>query len=213
MVRFMSLGYLPLAEHWPHPHMLTRNTRRLRRLRWPNSLPPRPCQSHRLRQHARPRPIRHHLDRLIRLRTQNRLRPLTLNVVSEASCKTAISTIIHERGKLDIIIHNAGHMGYGPAEAFSPQQYLDYYDVNCVGPQRVNMAALPHLRKQGRGLLLWVGSTSTRGGTPPFLAPYFAAKAAMDSLAVSYSTEVSRWGDRDEHHGARGVYGWDESCR
>jgi NAD(P)-dependent dehydrogenase (short-subunit alcohol dehydrogenase family) len=43
-------------------------------------------------------------------------------------------------------------------------------------------------------LLLWVGSSSTRGGTPPFLAPYFAAKAAMDALAVSYSTELARWG-------------------
>jgi hypothetical protein len=40
----------------------------------------------------------------------------------------------------------------------------------------------------------WVGSSSTRGGTPPFLVPYFAAKAAMDALAVSYSTELARWG-------------------
>jgi NAD(P)-dependent dehydrogenase (short-subunit alcohol dehydrogenase family) len=39
-----------------------------------------------------------------------------------------------------------------------------------------------------------VGSTSTRGGTPPFLAPYFAAKAAMDSLAVSYASELIRFG-------------------
>jgi NAD(P)-dependent dehydrogenase (short-subunit alcohol dehydrogenase family) len=42
--------------------------------------------------------------------------------------------------------------------------------------------------------LVWVGSSSTHGGTPPFLAPYFAAKAAMDALAVSYSTELARWG-------------------
>jgi NAD(P)-dependent dehydrogenase (short-subunit alcohol dehydrogenase family) len=42
--------------------------------------------------------------------------------------------------------------------------------------------------------LLWVSSSSTRGGTPPFLAPYFAAKAAMDSLAVSYAGELTRWG-------------------
>lgn len=44
------------------------------------------------------------------------------------------------------------------------------------------------------GLLLWVGSTSTNGGTPPVLAPYFAAKTAMDSLSVSYASEVSKWG-------------------
>lgn len=53
---------------------------------------------------------------------------------------------------------------------------------------------LPLLRKQGKGLLVWVGSSSTRGGTPPFLAPYFAAKAAMDALAVSYAAELARWG-------------------
>jgi NAD(P)-dependent dehydrogenase (short-subunit alcohol dehydrogenase family) len=35
---------------------------------------------------------------------------------------------------------------------------------------------------------------STRGGTPPYLGPYFAAKAAMDSLAVTYAGEVARWG-------------------
>ncbi len=41
------------------------------------------------------------------------------------------------------------------------------------------------LAQQGRGLVLWVSSSSARGGTPPYLSPYFAAKAAMDSLAVS----------------------------
>lgn len=41
---------------------------------------------------------------------------------------------------------------------------------------------------------MWVGSTSVKGGTPPYLAPYFAAKAAMDSLAVSYAAELARWG-------------------
>jgi nucleoside-diphosphate-sugar epimerase len=42
--------------------------------------------------------------------------------------------------------------------------------------------------------VVWVSSSSARGGTPPYLAPYFAAKAAMDSLAVSYSGELTRWG-------------------
>jgi NAD(P)-dependent dehydrogenase (short-subunit alcohol dehydrogenase family) len=39
-----------------------------------------------------------------------------------------------------------------------------------------------------------VSSSSTRGGTPPYLAPYFAAKAGMDSLAVSYAAELALWG-------------------
>jgi NAD(P)-dependent dehydrogenase (short-subunit alcohol dehydrogenase family) len=33
-----------------------------------------------------------------------------------------------------------------------------------------------------------------KGGTPPYLGPYFAAKAAMDSLAVTYADELARWG-------------------
>src|SRR6201984_516571 len=32
------------------------------------------------------------------------------------------------------------------------------------------------------------------GGTPPYLAPYFAAKAGMDALAVIYARELTRWG-------------------
>jgi NAD(P)-dependent dehydrogenase (short-subunit alcohol dehydrogenase family) len=85
-------------------------------------------------------------------------------------------------------------MSFGPAEAFTPEQFAELYDINVLSTQRVNRAALPHLRRQGSGLVVWVSSGSTRGGTPPFLSPYFAAKAAMDSLAVSYAAELSRWG-------------------
>jgi NAD(P)-dependent dehydrogenase (short-subunit alcohol dehydrogenase family) len=42
--------------------------------------------------------------------------------------------------------------------------------------------------------VIWVSSSSARGGVPPWLAPYFAAKAGMDALAVSYAGELARWG-------------------
>lgn len=122
------------------------------------------------------------------------IRGLELDVASQDSAGAAVARIVSERGRLDVIVHNAGHMVFGAAEAFTPEQFAAAYDVNVLGTQRVNRAALPVLRKQGKGLLLWVSSSSTRGGTPPFLAPYFAAKAAMDALAVSYAGEVARWG-------------------
>lgn len=122
------------------------------------------------------------------------LRLTELDVQSEVSAEAAVAHILKDAGRLDVVIHNAGHMVFGPAEAFTPEQYVQQYDVNVLGAQRVNRAALPYLRAQGRGLLVWVGSSSTRGGTPPFLAPYFAAKAAMDALAVSYSAELALWG-------------------
>jgi NAD(P)-dependent dehydrogenase (short-subunit alcohol dehydrogenase family) len=122
------------------------------------------------------------------------LRTIELDVASQDSCNQAIKTIVETNGRLDVVIHNAGHMVFGPAEAFTPEQLAELYDINVLSTQRVNRAALPQLRKQKRGLVLWVGSTSTRGGTPPYLAPYFAAKAAMDALAVSYAAELNRWG-------------------
>ncbi len=122
------------------------------------------------------------------------LRAVELDVASESSASAGVGTILADTGRLDVVIHNAGHMSFGPAEAFTPEQFAQLYDINVLSTQRVNRAALPSMRKQGRGLVVWVSSSSTRGGTPPYLSPYFAAKAAMDSLAVSYSTELSRWG-------------------
>ncbi|WP_405932002.1 SDR family NAD(P)-dependent oxidoreductase [Streptomyces sp. NBC_00827] len=121
------------------------------------------------------------------------LRTVELDVLSQESADAAVATILAEAGRLDVLVHNAGHMVTGPTEAFTPEELAAVYDTNVLGTQRVNRAALPHLRSQGHGLVLWVGSTSTRGGTPPYLAPYFAAKAAMDSLAVSYAAELARF--------------------
>jgi NAD(P)-dependent dehydrogenase (short-subunit alcohol dehydrogenase family) len=122
------------------------------------------------------------------------LRAVELDVTSQDSADAAVAEILAAEGRLDVLVHNAGHMVSGPAEAFTPEQLADLYDVNVLGAQRVNRTALPHLRERGEGLLVWIGSSSTRGGCPPFLAPYFAAKAAMDALAVSYAAELIRFG-------------------
>ncbi|MDT7563958.1 MAG: hypothetical protein QOG76_2582 [Pseudonocardiales bacterium] len=122
------------------------------------------------------------------------LRPVELDVSSDDSAAAAVATVLSEREHLDVLVHNAGHMVTGPAEAFTPEQLAALYDTNVLGTQRLNRAALPHMRERGDGLLVWVGSSSSRGGTPPYLAPYFAAKAAMDALAVSYALELSRFG-------------------
>src|SRR5215213_6136069 len=122
------------------------------------------------------------------------LHPIELDVMSQESTDAALKTIVSENGRIDIVIHNAGYMVFGPAEAFTPEQLAQLYDTNVLSTQRVNRAAVPHFRMQAKGLVVWISSSSTRGGTPPYLAPYFAAKAAMDSLAVSYASELARWG-------------------
>ncbi|MCO5972803.1 SDR family oxidoreductase [Actinoallomurus soli] len=122
------------------------------------------------------------------------LRPIEMDVSRQDSVDAAVDAVIAEHGRIDVVVHNAGHMVLGPLEAFTPEQLASVYDTNAVSTQRLNRAALPHLRDRRDGLVVWVGSSSTRGGTPPYLGPYFAAKAAEDSLAVSYAAELARFG-------------------
>jgi NAD(P)-dependent dehydrogenase (short-subunit alcohol dehydrogenase family) len=76
------------------------------------------------------------------------LRAVELDVQSDASADAGVARVLQEAGRLDAVVHNAGHMVFGPAEAFTPDQFVRQYDVNVLGAQRVNRAALPHMRKR-----------------------------------------------------------------
>lgn len=122
------------------------------------------------------------------------LRLLGLDVQSQASVDLAIDLIYRQEGRIDAVVHCADHAGIGPVEAFTPQEIADAFDINVLGPQRVNRAVLPHLRAQQFGLLLWTGGASSSQEHPPFMGPYAATKAAIDSLATDYAYEIARFG-------------------
>ena len=122
------------------------------------------------------------------------LRAVELDVLSQPSADAAAAHILAEQGRLDAVVHNAGHLVVGPADAFTPEEIIKVMDTNFLGAQRVNRAVLPAMRSRESGLVLWVSSTTVRGGFPPFLGPYAAAKSAMDSMAVTMSYELSRFG-------------------
>jgi NAD(P)-dependent dehydrogenase (short-subunit alcohol dehydrogenase family) len=119
---------------------------------------------------------------------------IEMDAGDQISVDAAIGRIVSEQGRLDVVIHNAGYMSYGPAEAFTVEELAQLYDVNALSTQRVNRAALPHLRAQRRGLLLWISSTRVKDAWCPYLAGYVAAKAGMEQLAVSYAGELARFG-------------------
>ncbi|MEU2728893.1 SDR family NAD(P)-dependent oxidoreductase [Streptomyces griseoviridis] len=121
------------------------------------------------------------------------LRVAELDVSSQESADAAVAAVLADGGDLDVVIHNAGHLLVGYVEAFTAEEMAHLIDVNTLGVQRLNRAALPHLRRRGSGTLLYVGST-TSVTTPPFLGPYVVSKAAMDSLALVTSYEVAPLG-------------------
>jgi NAD(P)-dependent dehydrogenase (short-subunit alcohol dehydrogenase family) len=122
------------------------------------------------------------------------LRVIELDVSSQDSTTSAIEAIVAEARRLDVVVHNAGQIAYGPTEAFTPEQFVELYNANVLGTQRVNRAALPQLRKQGQGLLVWISSSCARGGSVPYLGAYASSKAAFDALALGYASELARWG-------------------
>jgi NAD(P)-dependent dehydrogenase (short-subunit alcohol dehydrogenase family) len=136
-----------------------------------------------------------HAAELIDLGQRNNqdLRVVDLDVTSEASADAAVATILDEAGRLDTVVHNAGHLFVGYVEAFTADDVAHLFDINTIGVHRVNRAALPHMRERGSGTLLYVGST-TSVVVPPFLGPYVASKTAADALAQVTAYEVSQLG-------------------
>lgn len=125
---------------------------------------------------------------------QARIIPVELDILSQESVDKAVAAIIGEQGGIDVVVHNAGHLVTGVAEAFSTEEIAAAYDTNVLGSQRVNRAVLPHMRKAQDGLLIWISSSTVKGVFPPFLGPYVAAKAAMDALAQSMAYEIAPLG-------------------
>lgn len=114
---------------------------------------------------------------------------LELDVLSEVGCHAAVNHILAERGRLDVVVNNAGMLMTGVTEAFSVEQVARIINTNALSWLRVNRAALPVMRRQGSGLLMYVSSTTSRLHEP-FLGPYIASKVAGDALAEIMGMEV-----------------------
>ncbi|GII32943.1 SDR family NAD(P)-dependent oxidoreductase [Planotetraspora mira] len=136
-----------------------------------------------------------HLKKLLDFGDERRLdlHVVELDVQSQQSADAAVKIILGESGRLDTVVHNAGHLFVGYVEAFTAEDIQRLFDINALGIQRVNRAALPHMRERRSGTLLYIGST-TSVVVPPFLGPYVASKLAADALAQATAYEVGQFG-------------------
>lgn len=121
------------------------------------------------------------------------LRPIELDITSEDSARQAVATILDNHDRIDVLVNNAGMLVIGVTEAFTPEQVAHCFDTNVLGLLRVNRAVLPQMRKQQQGLIVYIGSVTSRI-ISPFQGPYVASKAAGDALAETMHYENSRYG-------------------
>ncbi|MEM9823083.1 MAG: SDR family oxidoreductase [Bacteroidota bacterium] len=118
---------------------------------------------------------------------------IALDVTDDDSVQTGVTAAIEQLEGLDVVINNAGVGVLGIQEQFSIDDFKRLFDINVFGVQRVNRAALPHLRKQGSGLLIHVSSLLGRIAFP-FYGPYNASKWALEAMAENYRVELSAFG-------------------
>jgi len=121
------------------------------------------------------------------------LHVVEMDVSDDTSVEQAIESIVGMTGRLDVVVNNAGVAYSGPLEAYTVDQARDQFDSNVFGVLRVNRAALPHMRRQGSGLLVQIGSIAGRV-VVPFSGLYTATKFALEGLTESYRDELAPFG-------------------
>jgi NAD(P)-dependent dehydrogenase (short-subunit alcohol dehydrogenase family) len=120
-------------------------------------------------------------------------RIVEMDVTDTASTDAGVAQGIAALDGLDVVFNNAGIGSYGIQELMSPEDMGHVFDVNVTGVQRVMRAALPHLRAQERGTVLYTSSLIGRIATP-FYGTYSASKWALEALVECYRMELSGFG-------------------
>ncbi len=115
-----------------------------------------------------------------------------LDITDGTQVKAVISDVL-ARGPIDVVVNNAGVGSIGVLEAFEMEQIRHLFEINVFGHMHVNRAVLPAMRERGSGLLVHLSTTATRLFFP-YLTPYLAAKAALETLAEELSFELAPFG-------------------
>ena len=121
---------------------------------------------------------------------------LPLDVTSGESVEAAVTEVMRLDGRIDLLVNNAG-FGVAPAgaEESSIEQARSIFDTNFFGIVRMTRAVVPHMRQQGSGRIINIGSVL--GFLPmPYGALYAATKHAIEGYSESLDHELRTRGIR-----------------
>jgi NAD(P)-dependent dehydrogenase (short-subunit alcohol dehydrogenase family) len=123
-------------------------------------------------------------------------RMLPLDVTRDESVKAAIEELMRLEGRIDLLVNNAGFsVAPAGAEESSIEQARSLFDTNFFGLVRMTRAVAPHMRQQGGGRIVNIGSVL--GFLPrPYMALYAATKHALEGYSESLDHELRTRGIR-----------------
>ncbi|MCB5176472.1 MULTISPECIES: SDR family NAD(P)-dependent oxidoreductase [Microvirga] len=118
------------------------------------------------------------------------------DVTDSSSIEGAVAEAIARFGRIDILHNNVGatHMG-GPVE-LGEEQFAASLDLNIGSVYRSAKAVIPHMLRQGNGVIINISSLAAIRWTGyPYFA-YYAAKAAVNQATVALAMQYARRGIR-----------------
>ncbi len=112
---------------------------------------------------------------------------LSLDVTNPEE-REQVTQWVHQHGRLDALVNNAGYGLFGALEDLSEDQLRHQMEVNCFGAALLTRSLLPYLR-QSHGSVTFISSTFGYLGFP-LTSAYCASKFALEGLAESLYYEL-----------------------
>ena len=94
------------------------------------------------------------------------IRITQLDVTDDVSIKNAVQTVLTEKGRIDVLVNNAGYVLEGAFEDLSVDEIKAQYETNVFGLIRTTQAVLPTMRGQKSGIIVNISSAAGRFGYP-----------------------------------------------
>jgi NAD(P)-dependent dehydrogenase (short-subunit alcohol dehydrogenase family) len=116
-----------------------------------------------------------------------------LDVTDAAGAETCVAEVLADRGRVDVLVNNAGQGHVATLEQLSDADLQGQLDVNYLGVARLTRLVLPTMRAAGRGRIVSVTSVGGAVGQP-FADAYCGAKFAVEGLMQSLAPVAARFG-------------------
>ena len=120
---------------------------------------------------------------------------LQQDVCDPESNRKAVSDVLAEAGKIDVLVNNAGIGGGLAFEETTTQALRDIMETNFFGAVDLTQQVLPHLRAQKSGCILNVSSVSGVMAFSPQM-PYAASKWALEAVSEVLAMEMKAFNVR-----------------
>lgn len=121
------------------------------------------------------------------------IEPIQLDVTDEEAIQKAIAHVISTKGRIDVLVNNAGFGQLGAIECVTIEDAHKQFEVNVFGYARFMRAVIPHMREQKSGCIVNIASVLSRISVPGF-GWYAASKYAIEALTDALRGEVIEFG-------------------